>query len=181
MLPRSVTDNRSLINAFLGFHLVAMVFWSQPDMYQPRTLINDITSGYMHFLGVWTAWDMFAPGPRTILIYMDATVTLRDGTQQTWSFPRMEQLGLYERLRNERFRKWAHDSVRMDTAQNTWEPAALYIARQFTDPDNPPVEVQLHRHWSYIPPPPETGSTIVTRPFEHFTFYSTSLVPGASH
>jgi hypothetical protein len=177
MSPPAASKHRSLVNAFVVFTLIAILFYSQPYAYQPRTLINDVTGGYMRLLGVWAHWDMFAPHPRSIRVRMDATVTLRDGTKRTWTFPQMEQMSLPERTRKERYRKWANDNIRLDAQAAVWEPTARYIARQFTDPRNPPVAVQLHRHWANIPPPSEAGDAVAPQPFQSYTFYETKWVP----
>jgi hypothetical protein len=178
MSERPVPNNRSLINAFIILHVVAIVFWSQPFQYWPRSLVREITSGYMYFCGVWQEWDMFAPGPRRMRIRMDATVTLRDGTRKTWTFPQMDQMTVWDRLRKERYRKWAHDGVRFDSSSYVWEPTARYIARQFADPDNPPVAVQLHRHWADIPAPTAAGVDVASTPFNHYTFYEMKIAAG---
>jgi hypothetical protein len=172
------SDNRSLVNAFIILNVIAIVFWSQPFQYWPRSLVREITSGYMYFCGVWQEWDMFAPEPRRIRIRMDATVILRDGTTKTWTFPQMDQMTVWDRLRKERYRKWAHDGVRTDSSSYTWEPTAQYIARQFADPDNPPVAVQLHRHWADIPGPTEAGADVAAAPFHHYTFYEMKIAAG---
>jgi hypothetical protein len=173
------SDHRSLINAFIILNVVTILFWSQPYLYWPRFLIRQITAGYMQFCGVWQEWNMFAPEPRSIRIRMDATVTLRDGTSKTWTFPQMDQMSLWERLRKERYRKWAHDGVRTDSESRLWEPTVLYIARQFDDPENPPVAVQLHRHWAVIPKPTEAGADIARAPTHRYTFYESKIAAGA--
>lgn len=175
----SVPNNRSLISAFIILNVVAIVVWSQPYSYRPRFLVRDITAGYMYFFGVWQEWNMFAPEPRSVWIRMDATVTLRDGTTRTWTFPQMDRMTLWERLRKERYRKWAHDGVRLDASSYLWEPTARYIARQFSDPGNPPVAVQLHRHWADIPGPTAAGNEVAQAPFHHYTFYETKIAAGA--
>jgi hypothetical protein len=169
------SKHRSLINAFIVLNIVGAFFWSQPFDYQPRTLVCDLAGGYFRFVGLWQCWDMFSPEPRRIRIRMDATVTLRDGTKRTWTFPQMDQMGLFERFRKERFRKWAHDNVRLDTEDRIWEPTARYIARQFADSRNPPVAVALNRHWADIPPP-DSERDPAKEPFHYFTFYQTKIV-----
>jgi hypothetical protein len=179
MHARSGSDHRSLVNAFIILNVVAIFFWAQPFPYRVRSVIKEITAGYMHFCGVWQEWNMFAPQPRTLRIRMDATVTFRDGSTKTWIFPQMDQMTLWDRLRKERYRKWAHDSVRLDAESGLWAPTANYIARQFPDPDNPPVAVQLHRYWADIPGPTETVGEKTEPSFRSYTFYETKIVAGA--
>ena len=73
-----------------------------------------------------------------------------------------------------------HDNVRLDAESQLWEPTAKFIARQFPDPNNPPVKVELHRHWAELPDPRITGGGKASPAFEHYTFYQLILVQGAS-
>ena len=86
----------------------------------------------------------------------------------------MDHMGLFEAVRKERFRKWAHDNVRLDTESRIWEPTARYIAAQFPDSKNPPVAVALHRHWADIPPP-GSGRDPAKEPFHQYTFFQMKL------
>jgi hypothetical protein len=174
MQEPATLKHRSLINAFILLNVVGAFFWSQPFDYQPRTFVCDLVGGYLRFVGLWQHWDMFSPEPRSVRVRMDATVTLRDGSKRTWTFPQMDHMGLFERFRKERFRKWAHDNVRLDSEARIWEPTAHYIARQFADSKNPPVAVALNRHWADIPPP-DSGRDPANQPFHVFTFYQTKI------
>jgi hypothetical protein len=176
-LQRTTTSqtNRALLNAFLVLNLVGIAFVAQPYSYQPKTLVNEVTGGYMRFIGLWQHWDMFSPGPRCIRIRMDAVVTLRDGSERTWTFPQMDSMGVFERFRKERYRKWAFDGVRSDREQAIWHPTALFVARQFDDARHPPIRVRLSRYWRFIPPPTDLAIDPDKMPEHRFTFYDTKL------
>jgi hypothetical protein len=105
------------------------------------------------FFGLWQTWKVFAPDPKDWNVYMSAIITLQDGTTKTWEFPRMEKLGFWERMKQERFRKWANDSVNDEKNSVVWFDTARYIARQNYDPSNPPVAVTIVRNNSWIQPP----------------------------
>jgi hypothetical protein len=166
MLPR-----RFWTNTFIIWHLTAISIWSLPFQPTLKAVVDRLTRPYLLFTGAWQAWDMFSPDPIQIRTRMDATVSFRDGSRATWTFPEMAKLGLIERFQKERYRKWGQDNVRSDANWRLWEPTASYIARQYADPKNPPVRVELHRHWSPVrrTPPPAVVSS-ATR-WSHFTFY----------
>lgn len=120
---------------------------------------------YVMPTGLWQYWDMFAPNPSNIDWYCDADVVYRDGTRKTYEYPRMYTLGIVPKYFSERFRKFyerAHD----DSYSWTWPAFAQRVALlSTTNPDNPPIEVFLRRHWLEIQPPgvpqPETYSSYV--------------------
>ena len=83
----------------------------------------------------------------------------------------MEKLSYFERFQKGRFRKWAHDNVRMDNSSQLWQPTAEYIARELTEPNNPITKIELNRHWYELNLSEEKRS-ISSVEWQHFTFYS---------
>ena len=168
---------RRAISAFLAFQLVAIASWCLPI----NSLLNDrwkqAIGPYMRWSGLFQAWDMFAPDPVKLNSYVDAQVTFRDGTSRTWAFPRMDRLGLADRYFKERYRKFSTEYLRMDSFSALWPDAARYIARANFNRANPPVAVQLNRHWSEINPPTESGLG-ERGPWREFTFFSYPVKPG---
>ena len=152
-------DRRSLVDAFIIFHVLAICCWTLPIPWPGASTVNDIVGGYMRYSGLWQNWNMFSPDA-SLLLRMDATVTFRDGTTKKWVFPQMEEMSVWRRYQKERYRKWAHDNVREDDNKVTWYPTAKFIARQCTERDNPAVKVALHRYWAEIPPPNENGEPL---------------------
>jgi len=155
--PPTRSPRRLAVNAFILVYVGTIFCWTLPVESRLSRFINGLTRPAVLALGVWQSWDLFAPDPRTMQVRMDATVTLRDGATRNWVFFQSEGLGPIARLRQERYRKWAHDNVRLDEKPELWAPTALFIARQFADERNPPVRVELHRHWADMLPPPKSG------------------------
>jgi hypothetical protein len=162
--PRRPRVRKILIHAFVAFHVTAVVFWSfsnSPLRTPLEKRVHPKFGRYMYPLGLWQSWIMFAPNPAMHNAYVEAEVTFRDGSRTTWTFPRMDKLGYFERLRKERYRKWANERVvymfsRPDPVLA--EAAAKFVVRQLgTRPDNPPETVELVRYRAYIPPPGRRG------------------------
>jgi hypothetical protein len=149
---------RIITNGFIVFHLIAFTSWSMPSNSPIRTELVRWITPYMHWTGLWQSWAMFAPDPIQINAYLEALITFRDGTHSTWTFPRMDKLGYFDRYIQERYRKWSSDYVRLDAYSFIWADTARYIARRHNHPMNPPVEIKLKRYWMEIPPP-QTSST----------------------
>jgi hypothetical protein len=108
----------------------------------------------MLWSGLFQTWNAFAPAPKAINSYVEAIVIYKDGAVRTWKFPRMEQLGLWERYHEERYRKFV-ENLKEDSSAPLWPDAARHIARLNNVPSNPPQIVMLIRHWSDIVPRPD--------------------------
>jgi hypothetical protein len=105
----------------------------------------------MLWSGLFQAWDMFAPSPRSVNAHVEAAVILRDGRIQTWKFPRLEQLSLTSRTFKERYRKFV-ENLQEESHKAIWPDVARYIARASNNPADPPQIVMLIRYWSDIVP-----------------------------
>ena len=118
-------------------------------------MIRSRLGPYVLPLGFWSQWNMFAPNPPISNNYLEAEVTFADGERATWRFPRVDQMGFFERYRGERYRKWA--SERVVAAGRPLplvaEAAAGFAARQVERPGNPRRRVELVRYRSQIPSP----------------------------
>lgn len=103
--------------------------------------------------GFWQYWDMFAPDPAQTDIYLTAKVTYADGSSMIYHYPRMAELSIFWKYVKERYRKF-YERAGSDQFQYLWPPTAQRIAFICDDrPGNPPVEVDLIRHWLQIYPP----------------------------
>src|SRR3954469_688867 len=68
---------------------------------------------YVIWSGLWHSWDMFSPDPLSLNFNVQAFITYADGVTETWDFPRMDKMGLWEKFQKERYRKW-RERVRQD-------------------------------------------------------------------
>src|SRR6476661_10844722 len=91
---------RWLINAFILFHLYIIVVWGLPGS-NFRTLLCSGISDYVVYTGLWHSWDMFSPDPLSINFNLKAEISYQNGMVRTWTFPRMEKLGYWERFHQE--------------------------------------------------------------------------------
>ncbi len=158
---------RKAVTAFLVFHLVAITCWCLPVNSLVPGRVKEVVRPYMLWAGLFQAWDMFAPEPSKLNLYVEARITFRDGQTRVWKFPRMQELGFVERYIKERYRKFATERLRVDENAALWPDAARYIARVNNNPANPPVVVELERSWFEIPP---EGWNLPEQ-WNHFVFY----------
>ena len=111
--------------------------------------------GYVVSTGTWQYWDMFAPNPSNLDVWVDAEVTFLDGSKRTVPYPRMAQLSIPRKYAMERFRKFL-ERAHSEDFQFLWVPFAQHIALEAnTMPTNPPTRVVLVRHFRLIQPPGE--------------------------
>jgi len=168
---------RLAISGFVVFHILATLLWLLPNSAVHRQ-VQALPQKYISYVGLWQAWDLFAPNPASINVYLSAVVTYRDGSQREWVWPRMEQLDLLTRYREERYRKFV-EYGNLDAYSGLWPSMAMFAVEQikYRDPANPPVGVQLWRHWWFVPLPPANGDISHDPPHEwhQYLFFDTPL------
>src|SRR5205823_4872612 len=143
---------RLAINVFVLWQLFALTIWLLPESELRRDCVGVITP-YMTFTGLMQSWNMFSPEPSKLDMYVEARITYAKGPVRSWIYPRMTRLGYVERYWHERFRKFI-ELAHLDQNQMVWPSLARYPARvNNLYPGNPPVQVQLVRHFRFTPPP----------------------------
>ena len=163
-----------IIQVFILVHCVAIFSWAYPYPSALRKRTKTFFEPYLSVAGLRQNWSMFAPNPMSINLYVDADIKFKDGTRKIWSFPRVSKLGFFEKLFQERERKWTVDAVRLDEHSNTWPYLAKYVARTQWDDKNPPITVSLNRHWSNIAAPTSQFYQPLLSEYpatNHFSFY----------
>lgn len=163
---------RAALQLFLAFHLLAIGAWVMPgEPSAVRQRLVDLVQPYLAFTGLWQYWDMFAPSPLRLVGDVVAVVRFADGREKVWPLPGPEQVG-FGKLRLERWRKW-RSAIRVDDNQPVWADAARFVARRHADPENPPVEVDLVRRWTELPPPGDRDHQprVLPVPAERFRYF----------
>jgi hypothetical protein len=145
---------RLAINLFIVFNVIAIACWCVPLDSPPVARAKDVVLPYLRWAGLFQAWDMFAPIPKRANVYIEARLRYRDGSEKIWTFPRMEQLSLRQKLFQERYRKFA-DSLQRDELDDLLVDAARHIARLNSTPDHPVKTVILIQQTSFNVPGPD--------------------------
>jgi hypothetical protein len=188
--PRKVSP---WVKAFVLFHAAAITIWALPN--PPATILQGerapVGSDYLlvwnhaylkplppvrHYVlttGFWQYWDMFAPNPVSVDFYGSAQVVYRSGAVRTYRYPRMADLPVGQRYFMERYRKF-FERVHPEEHAHLWPVFAGAVARKMhVDPDDPPVQVRLVRHFRHIAPPGEPPQTEHTA----YMFYTHRVQP----
>ena len=98
----------------VGYSLAAFS-WTMPvSLFPPKPIIDQVARGPLLLLGLWQAWDMFSPDPRTTDICVEMRCTNRDGTSDRRMLSDMVAMGFYERWQKDRWRKYFNDHLRLD-------------------------------------------------------------------
>lgn len=161
---------------FVLFHMFMILSWTVPDPppgiqngsipATPRNVVTYFsdylllgnqelkklpTRYYMLSTGIWQYWNMFAPNPANTDFWWDAIVTYQSGKVAVMPYPRMKDLGVVEKYFKERYRKYLE---RMNTdATDTWKRptfAQRMALLAYKDPSDPPVRIQLRRHYKIM-------------------------------
>jgi hypothetical protein len=164
---------RGAISAFILFHLFVIMVVAVP--LKAFSGVKALVMPYMRWSGLYQSWDMFGPDPVKVNAYVKAVVISRDRHMQVWSFPKMEDLGLGERFRKERYRKFLEVLPQPQFAP-LWPDVASHIARSLNNPADPPDKVLLIEFQSDIHPEGPDSPEPAARPN---VFYEDYLPPGA--
>jgi len=171
--PKRFKDK--LIGLFIITHVILIAAWAVPTRWPWVESFNHFTTPYVAGIGLWQGWDMFAPDPVTINRYIEAEILYSDGVLKNFDLGRMEKLPLFERYGKERYRKWANDSVRIDSNSVIWPDTALYVARIHDEPVRHPRKITLVRHWAEIPNPDIRFYKVddeITEGWSKYSFYT---------
>jgi hypothetical protein len=174
-VPEMGRAKRIAINTFLIFHIVVISIWAIPFGGALSTDCRDFVRPYLRWSGLFQAWDMFSPSPKSVNSYIEAVVIYKDDSSETWTFPRMEQLSFTERYFKERYRKF--EEALPDTNYSLlWPDAARYVARMKSSTANPVVTVMLVDWWARIPPAFNSDGVKTTR--DANVFFTYQVQPG---
>jgi hypothetical protein len=165
---------RIAINAFIIFHLIAIVCWSLPVNNSLIHFVKESVRPYLVWSGLFQSWDMFSPDPKSVNSYLEAVVIYTDGTSQLWSFPRMELLGAKDRYFKERYRKY-EENLQNNNYPDLWPDAARYIARLNSDSTHRVQKVLLVVRWSDIIP--RSDNSYDRGPWDVNVFYTYTVKP----
>jgi hypothetical protein len=130
------------------------------------------------YTGLWQAWTMFSPDPRSVNLDLDAIITYEDGSTETWIYPRADKYSLLERVPKERFRKYGYDHLNWDAEKELWPDFAGWVARTHNTAGKRPKQIKLERHFAYIPPPEEGLGKPAPPHSEHYLFFTYDVKPG---
>ena len=164
---------RWLISAFLVVTVGGIVIANLPEGAAQRDLAK-VTEPYMNATGLDQRWSMFAPSPRTEILYLEARIVHADGRVTMWHPPADGALlGAY---RDYHWRKFVEHAVTRPGSPETWpqlwEPLARYIASQAHD-GSPPVSVTLVKRSAFVLPP--DGSVPGRTPYKEQDYYTLRL------
>lgn len=162
------------INVFLVFHIVSIACWCAPSNVLPIVACRELVKPYFRWIGLFQAWDMFAPGPKHRNSYLEAMIVFSDGTTDYWNFPRMEQMSLGERYAKERYRKFEEVLVE-DRYSDLWPDAARFVARRVAIGKKRPEIVMLVVNWSDLRE--DSNGNLTDSPWQSRVFYRYRVEP----
>ena len=162
------------INTFLIFHLLAIACWCAPFNALPFAVCRTLVAPYFNFVGLFQAWDMFAPGPKHRNSYLEAEVLYNDGSTDYWNFPRLDRTGLGERYLRERYRKFEEVLVQ-DRYSDMWPDVARHVARQVVTKTKRPEMIMLILNWSDLGE--DSKGNLIDSPWQSRVFYRYRVEP----
>jgi hypothetical protein len=97
---------------------------------------------------------MFSPDPANINTYLTATIHYKDGSTRQYTYPRIQTLGIFQKYRQERWRKFIENTQSNDS-KFYWPYLARYaaIVNNYAPKTNPVEWVRLYRNQCFIARP----------------------------
>jgi hypothetical protein len=179
-LPRYLPQSgwmRALVSLFIVFHLGGILLWNLPSTYT----LSEIRSRmyrYMNFMGLTQGWAMFAPDPGHENYYFAARITFADGKKRLWYIGRQDNLNQFDRLLNERIRKFSENLFTAGNAVMYYPQVAHWAAWSNRSRTNPPVKVELIRYTQPIPYPSPQLDTPLPTEWNSQVVYTTTMQGG---
>lgn len=150
---------KGLISLFIAVHIVMMVTAGFPNRSVVGDYILQSLARYQIFFGLDQTWSMFAPNPASVNSYLTADIFFKDGSQETWTFPRASQIKGIERFTaGERYRKYQQENLLPMEKAELWFDLCRYIVREVAKIEKNGRHreldhLQLYRHHNVVPAP----------------------------
>lgn len=170
--PRTLRQRvqRVLLNIGLSA-TVAAIFVAIMPASVARSDLMVPAQPYLSALGLSECWGVFAPNPRSQVIFASGHIVYSDGTASVWEFPIRPGIMAYSDYRWQKY----EEKVRLDSYRGLWKPFSEYLVKHEATPGKTPVQVGLARRWADIKPP---GSSTSLGPWSKY-IYSVMNVRGA--
>jgi hypothetical protein len=190
-----------LVKAWVVFHMLMIVVWTLPEPTEEQLLAvedpanaparaqlvdvvqvanlrfkynatgTSLPQYYMLGLGTFQYWDMFARNPSNVDVWFDSVVTLQSGKTVVHPYPRMKTMPIPQKYVYERYRKYT-ERFNNESWSWKWPHTAYRIGLEaWKDPSDPPVQVEMRRHFIEIPP---YGQPI-PKEYTTYSFYNLRL------
>lgn len=162
-------------------YAVSALSWSMPaGLFPGKQIIDRIAAAPFMALGLWQAWDMFSPDPRTEDICVEIVSTDRNGGRERRMLTDMVAMGYPQRWQKDRWRKYFNDHLRLDAESVLWQPFAEYAVRRLRDEGHEPVMIELVRWWRPVESPMHPGlrADVRVAAWQRYRFHGWSVPSG---
>ncbi len=153
---------RWLHNLFIAALLSLLLIDGLPCTHEGHRRVKNFLDPVVDSLGLWQGnWKLFAPDPDHMNTWVEAKVTLSDGSVFRWTTPDWQKRSLFEKFIQGRHPKF-WDAFRLDKRKAIWPYVTAYAASLAPrpSPDVKPQKVELIRHWWDVPPPSEIDAVM---------------------
>ncbi len=161
---------RATISAFIVFTVLAVVLTNNSEFAVNNAILKPVMTlfdSYARWTRLEQRWSLFSPEPRRYIVQYVFHIRFRDGSTTVWQRPAPPKWGFFARY-------YVSDWQKFDTASNRmedpalWPDLATWVARQFPNSKNPPVEIQLVARLADTPAPSANGSAWPASEAFHF-------------
>jgi len=140
--------DRVFINIFIITYFTIIVIWLWVDTPAPIGLVSHMAQGVVnkaaaiaHLTGLGQSWTLFSPKVREDNIYTLVVITYQSGMLKVSELPRMEKLNVFEKWRQEKFRKLFNDNFPFPKYTMLRPPVSRFLIRANAKPGDPPIRL----------------------------------------
>jgi len=167
---------KPIISAFLVCYIFCIGIWLLPPSAVRNKFLEPVAP-LISYLGLWQSYAVFAY-PRKTNLDLQAVVFYKDGSTSTWQYPRVDQLGLFERSLKERYRKFGYEHLNVDKDAVLRPSFCRFVARLNNIGGRTPQTIILVRHWAPIPLPENSIGLPLPTHDRQTNFFSYQVQPG---
>lgn len=173
---------KTWISAFLVFYFTINIILLLPNN-PVKTQLAALVDPAWSFFDMNQNWSVYGPDLRRINFHSTATILYQDGSVRVLELPRPEFRSLFDKIRQEKFRKFASDTLPWPDHVSEFAPdTARYIARRNNLPGLTPSLITLRINWIETPRPSEHVSQSNLPPHtKQNTYFVYRVKPGDLH
>jgi hypothetical protein len=164
---------RAAISTFLIVHLLALMAYNMPPC-SIKTSLYNFSVAYLHPLGLWQNWSMFAPDPSKYTVMLEALAIDKNGQTYNFAFPRMTDYTVLDGVTKARHPKFT-SYLNGEDFEVMREVGARHVVRQLRIPPEAfPVAVELQFVVRDTPPPGSVPDRMAPTRIESVKYYKFS-------
>jgi hypothetical protein len=156
-MDQESATQKPFVSAFILTALFVAVLWLLPASDTRDKFVAPLRP-FISYFGFWQTNQFFAPDPPKRNVDIRAEIHCSNGKTVAYQFPRLDEMGIFERIIKCPFRKYAYyvldyEDQKHDARMVIRTEFAKFIARRHASPECTPTGVTISSYVADVPPP----------------------------